>query len=558
MKYIVIIIPLFILGVLFVSSDTKNGLEQITLNQLSDSLDYYIQHRQDFVQEKEQQIRQIKQQLNGKLPMDRQCYLINARLAEAYKKFNVDSAISYAERNIELAAYHHLSGELNASRITLALLLSLKGVYMRAEHLLSSINRSALDSTQLYAYYSACHQFWECYLVSSGDESGARKQLQHYYDSLTQVMNKNEVIYQLFAANRLSDSGQYQEAEKQYLELLDKEPVGTPTYAMITCSLAYNYLHRKRNDLAKAYFIRSAIADIRNATRENLSLHNLATLEFQRANIEKAAQYAQVAVEDALQSNIHFRTAQIYHFYTQLNALYKQEEVEQKAKLKTSLYIISGISVCLVLLAAYIFLQIKRISRIKENLAISNTQLRELNSRLNSMNDELNEKNGQLNEIGNVKEKYIAQFFDLCSNYINKMEENQNQLYKLTVNRQYEQLISRLKSTTFIDDEIETLYKHFDSIFLSLYPTFIDDFNNLLTDDARIQLKSEHLLNKELRIYALLRLGLTDSTRMAAFLRCSISTIYNYRTRMRNKAKVNRSDFEAQVMNIGSTNASSL
>ena len=111
----------------------------------------------------------------------------------------------------------------------------------------------------------------------------------------------------------------------------------------------------------------------------------------------------------------------------------------------------------------------------------------------------------------------------------------------------------RLKSTNLIDEELETLYKHFDSIFLSLYPTFIEDFNALLNENEKVIPKAGHLLNKELRIYALLRLGLTDNTKMASFLRCSMSTIYNYRTKMRNKSKVDREDFENQVMQIGNT-----
>ena len=103
-----------------------------------------------------------------------------------------------------------------------------------------------------------------------------------------------------------------------------------------------------------------------------------------------------------------------------------------------------------------------------------------------------------------------------------------------------------------LETEQGELYKNFDAIFLNLYPSFVEDFNALLNEDERIKLRSKNLLNKELRIYALLRLGITDSVKIASFLRCSLSTVYNYRTKIRNKASVSRETFEKMVMKIGS------
>ena len=123
-------------------------------------------------------------------------------------------------------------------------------------------------------------------------------------------------------------------------------------------------------------------------------------------------------------------------------------------------------------------------------------------------------------------------------------------MHKLT-NKQYEALMRKLKSTTVADNEVEELYAHFDKIFLNLYPTFVTDFNNLLEEDGKIVPRKGELLNKELRIYALFRLGITDSLKIAAFLRCSLSTIYNYRTKIRNKAVCERDHFEEMVMKIG-------
>lgn len=128
--------------------------------------------------------------------------------------------------------------------------------------------------------------------------------------------------------------------------------------------------------------------------------------------------------------------------------------------------------------------------------------------------------------------------------YIDKLEDYRKSLNKLAQNRQIDELYKQLKSTSMMENELDELYKNFDAIFLNLYPTFVADFNALLVEDERIVLKSEDLLNKELRIYALLRLGITDSVKIASFLRCSLSTVYNYRTKARNKAAISREDFE--------------
>lgn len=552
MKHTVVLFLFICLNGLVFSAE-PSSTAQVTLQHLSDSLNECIKHRQEYVNRKENRIKGIKRLLDNKSPNDWQRYDIYNQLSKEYKKFVVDSAIFYTKKKMNLAELHKKEKELNASKIDLSLLYSMRGSYLEAEKLLQSIQSSSLDKELRYEYYSAYHQFWEYYSISSRGNDYAKQQFALYDDSLVQVMDKSSLSYKLLQANILASKKQFAEAEEQFLELLATEEAGSTNSAMIACGLAFNYMNLNQPEQVKYYFTLSAITDLYNATRENMSLQSLAFIEFKNKNLELASTYAQVAVEDAIASNIHFRTSQIYQFYTDLNTQYKQEEIKQKSKLQTSLIIISCISVCLVLLAIYVFLQIRKITRIKETLASNNKQLRNLNNQLNQMNEELNQKNEQLHEIGNIKEKYIAQFFDLCSNYISKMENYQNQLYKLTINHHYEMLVKRLKSTNLIDEELETLYKHFDSIFLSLYPTFIEDFNALLNENEKVIPKAGHLLNKELRIYALLRLGLTDNTKMASFLRCSMSTIYNYRTKMRNKSKVDREDFENQVMQIGNT-----
>ena len=243
----------------------------------------------------------------------------------------------------------------------------------------------------------------------------------------------------------------------------------------------------------------------------------------------------------------------IYEINDQLNneyKKYKSDSEKTNSRLKRYLMLISVFSAFLIVLVLYVYKQLKKRSRIKEELSRANLKLKELIFELNETNNRVNERNEQLSESNQIKEQYIAQFFHQCSSYIDKMEEYRRTLYRMAINRHYEELIKKMKSTSDVESELEELYAHFDSIFLGLYPTFVSAFNSLLSKDEQITLRADGLLTRELRIYALLRLGITDGSQIASFLRCSLSTIYNYRSKMRNKA-TDRDQFEDLVMKIG-------
>jgi hypothetical protein len=138
-----------------------------------------------------------------------------------------------------------------------------------------------------------------------------------------------------------------------------------------------------------------------------------------------------------------------------------------------------------------------------------NKELIRLNNDISKKNNQLNERNTLLLDANQIKEEYIAHFFDLCSNYINKLEDYRKSLNKKAVNGDHEQLFKMLKSTSIIETEVEELYSHFDTIFLNLYPTFVEEFNTLLLDEEKSEPKAGEKLNTELRIFALIRLGIT-------------------------------------------------
>ena len=140
---------------------------------------------------------------------------------------------------------------------------------------------------------------------------------------------------------------------------------------------------------------------------------------------------------------------------------------------------------------------------------------------------------------------------DQCLTYIEKLDTYRKTMGKLVNSGKTGELKSLLKSSTVVDDELKAFYDQFDKTFLSLFPTFIEEFNSLLLPEEAILPKKEGALNTELRIYALIRLGITDSDKIAKFLRYSLTTIYNYRTKVRNKARGDRNSLDTEVLKIG-------
>ena len=516
---------------------------------LTDCLNHTIENKASFTREKERKIEEVKQMFRADSLSAEREYEINLKLYKEYKKYILDSAVFYVERNLEIARKINSPRKIYQSLLELAPLYSFSGKYIESQAVLNSIDPSQLPEDLLSRYYEVCIQFYDHYGLASSNKydeikAALRDSLMKTVDPRSRTYRSNQVTL-LMNSN---DPSNYAIAERILTDLLAQTPKDTPDYASSNHQMAKLSKRMNRLDLAKKYYTISAITDIRCAIKETSALQNLALIYFDAGDEKSAFKYAQSAIEDAVFGGAQLRTTQMAEFYTMVNASFRDKEAAVKRKLQWSLIFISLLSLCLLLLMIQILKQMKNISKIKERLS-------ESNARLTEQNREIIETNNLLTESNMIKEQYITQFFDLHSNYINKFETYRKSLNRLAMNRQMDELFRQLKSNKLIELEIDELYNHFDNIFLGLYPNFISDFNALLKKDEQIIPKSGHLLNTELRIYALLRLGITDSAQIASFLRCSITTIYNYRTKVRNCAIISRDDFEIRVRKIGSERA---
>lgn len=515
---------------------------------LSARLDRVIADKPVYDAQKERRIGELRLLLGVSGLSQEQEYEINTRLYREFKKYKLDSAIRYVERNVELA--HALDNDRYAalSELRLARLYSSTGRCIEAKRILESVDRASLPRDVLHAYYRAYNQFYQHYVALSGQRKYYHE-MNLYGDSMILVGDPRSVRYKLSIASRISSREQPDSVESYLLGLFSEIAPDDPHHAEIAHQLGSFYWRQNNEKQSKKYYMLSAITDAQLSIKENASFQSLATVYYNSGDLSQAFKYTQAAIEDAIFSNVQFRTAQMSELYSIISVSHQAKEVNTKHKLQRYLALISILSAVLVLLFIYLCQQLRKQYRTRTELSLTNGKLAQLN-------DELAEKNDQLSDSNAVKVQYIARFFDLCSMYIDKMDDYRKGLKKLAQDRQYDELYRQLKSTSMLETEQEELYKNFDAIFLNLYPSFVEDFNALLTEDERIVLRSGDLLNKELRIYALLRLGISDSVKIASFLRCSLSTVYNYRTKVRNKAAVSREEFEKKVMKIGAIHKS--
>ncbi|WP_441764291.1 DUF6377 domain-containing protein [Flavobacterium sp. W22_SRS_FK3] len=512
-------------------------------------LNHALANKKKYVQLKEERILNFKKIKSQDLSKEQE-YNYNEALYKEYQKFNSDSAIFYVKKNLKIADELHKKDLFNLAQLHLANLYSSSGKYRESEAILKKINKKKLAKSLLPNYYITYREFYEHYNANSRSRE-LIGQITKYHDSLLGVLNPSSLDYKINKILKNIYGRQFDIAEKQLLTLLKGRKDDNPQYAMITYLLGNISKKTNQIDSVKKYYALSATSDIKQAIKDNASLQELAMVFYDLGDVDMAYKLTQSAIEDALYCNVQFRTLLMSQVYSIINTAYLEREAQRKTELKLYLLCISLLSLFLIVAVIYVYKQMKKVSRIRGELYETSQKLVKLNKDITEANDQLQERNAQLSESNHIKEEYIAHFFNLCSAYINKLENYRVILNKKATAKQFEEMYRMLKSTTLVDNELQELYKNFDSIFLNLYPTFVKDFNALLINEEQIVLKQGELLNTELRIFALIRLGITDSVKIAAFLRYSLSTIYNYRTRARNKAIVSRNDFEEMVMKIG-------
>lgn len=482
-------------------------------------------------------------------------YYIN--LAEEFDKVSFDSTLYYIDKSIKLAKELNKRTLIDQSRLYLCRTLGNVGRSKEAEDILKKIDPNNLTQALFIKYCTVAKKLYEdlsFYAINEENFDAYLSRFNYYKDTLLSIVPNDSEIRLSILEKDLLDDRRLDECLDINSRRLKKTTLGTPLYSLIAFQRSLIYELKQDVDSQKKYLMLSAISDIKASIKDNASLALLAVIIFRENKIEEAHKYIAYAFEDAVKYNSRLRFFEISKTMALITASYQRITTEQKDSLKTNLIIISVLVVILLVTLIYIFIQYRKLSVARSELNKTVKLLNDANHKMKTVNEQLEEVNLDLSEANHVKEQYIANFLTIHSEYIEKIDKHQKLVKKMLNGRQFDKLMSLVSSQEYIDLEIKEFYNTFDNAFMSIYPDFIRQINKLLKDDQQIQVKEDEILNTELRIFALIRLGIKDSSNIARLLRYSVNTIYNYRVKIKNRAIVPRDDFEDLIKNIGAFN----
>ncbi len=524
------------------------------------SLDSVILLSPSFIEMREGRIALLKNEMKSAPKWSRKELDLGRRLFVEYRPFVCDSALHYQNRNIEIAEHLQDAELVMKLKIEQALLLGTTGLYNEAIELLNSMDVSQV-SADLMQDYNYCYMrvYTELALYTQDTKSAERywAKANVYEFRLKAIIDKCNNLYLRMREDSLRNMGNFRDAliaNKQWLESTSK---GTPEYAFAAFHRALIFRWQGDMQNYKRFLILSAISDIEAGIRDQASLRLLAEIMFDEGDIDRAYNYIRFSWNATVMYNARLRSLQTANILSLIDKTYQVRVQGQNKQLQSYLIIISSLMVFLIIALLVIFKQIKRLYAAKSSLENANNELNILNMELNNANAELQNLNQQLNTLNidlsdsnKIKEVYIGRFIELCSVYINKIDDFRKKIHTKLKEGKIKDAQSLSQSPEVLDVEFEGLYHNFDNAFLQLYPDFVEKINDLLNDTDKYVLKNGELLNPELRIIALMRLGISDGIKISLFLRYSLTTVYNYRTKIKNRTFLSKEEFDKKIFEI--------
>lgn len=531
-------------------------------------LDSLLNHTADIDRQKQIRISDLRHRIGRTSSVNEQ-YLAAALLFDEYSVYDSDSAMKYADQRLELARRSGNTDWEIQSIIDKSELLTGTGMLHEAAELMARIDSRKLSTDLLVEYYGQM-----IFLLShQGNYAGGNTndyyiREREYKDSIMAVIYPEHPEYYWYRCwdvigTDKKDPGLIAEIERHIAD------AGFNTRQNAKDAYALARLCRNEGDMKRCikYLTMSAIADVNISNADIASLDELAQLLFDNGegDIYRAYRYVNYCLNKAISFPNRVRAIGINKLLDDVNKAFNERIMQEKRRSDYALVAVCILAAVLISAIIIIIVQNRRLRRQSHTLdkankklnanvvelSLAQAQLNEANAQLKELNADLQQKNEDLNEANYVKEEYIGYIFTICSNYIRKLEEFRSSIHVKAVSKKYKEILEETDCTDMMRDELKDFYRSFDSIFLHIYPDFINDFNSLLHPDKRITPKEGELLNTDLRIYALVRLGITDSIKIAEFLHCSPQTVYNNRFKVRTRALVPKKDFAEAVRTLG-------
>lgn len=447
-------------------------------------------------------------------------------LSGIYLPMRADSALHYSEIAIEIARQSGLNREENLSFLMRINALSTAGIFTRALDDFRRIDADGWDLPMKILYWSAARKLYGYMKVYvEGDKEFYDEYTEKYFqydDSIVNNLPANDPTRIFYVAERDVERGRYPEAKRMLEQLCNQLPENNNLYGMAAFQLGV--VHNMEGDSQgyASWLAKAAISDIKGCVKDGLALPTLAEWLYHEGELQSAFQYINFALEDAMSGNVRMRTVTIAALLPVIDEAYKEKVNASRDELMIYFLLVTFLLLITVSLIIVLMRMIKR----------------------GKINAE------KLNRTARLQESYIGHFVGLCSTYASRLESLQKLIVRKISAGQSDELLRLVKSGKFAEDTNEDFYKIFDAAFLEIYPDYLENINALLRHDEQLELKKNEELTPELRIYAFVRLGVEESTKIAQILNYSVSTVYAYRNRMRNRA-VDRENFDRNVMSLG-------
>lgn len=561
-------IILFITTLSICSEYATGQIISDNIEKMLQSLDSLLVKKELFVTAKEKRIEDLKE-MEKKVQTEEEQYWMNKLFYEEYMVYDSDSALNYIHKNIDIA--HRLNNPQWVAqwKIEQSFISSATGFLKEGLDVLNEIKVENLSSYVKTDYYGQMMYLYSHYGQYSGENSSQtplyNTQEKSYRDSVYFHIPGDHPLYLWYRGWQSKGTPQSEEIREQLCHILSSSKFNSRQDAMNSYILAQLYKDENKEEEFLRYLILSSMADIRSANHDIASLEELGKILYEKGEIDRGYSYLNYCLSCAQLYKNRIRMIGISSALDAIHKTYEQRNRKQEADLRRYLLIVSILSLILFAAIFFIALQMKKLKDSRQQLNAANqalnkhvdelelahVRLAEANNQLQSLNGQLLDANNKLTESNYVKEEYIGYVFNICSSYISKLDE-----YRKNINRKIkagmvEEVKKMTDASSLATNELKEFYRNFDAIFLHIYPDFVADFNALLQPDKQIMPKEGELLNTELRIYALVRLGISDSVKIAEFLHCSAQTVYNNRLKTRSKAVVPKENFAEIVKSLG-------
>jgi hypothetical protein len=466
-------------------------------------------------------------------------YRLLVKLTKEYEYFVYDSAFHYGNLALRTAYNINDAFKIAEAKSNISLVLLLKGLYKETIDSLQTIDPMVLDqkkriefySVAYRAYYDLSNSRWG-YYAPKYREIGNK-----YVQKIVEEGDTNSFEYLLALALKGQNNNANYDVRKYCLQLIKENQLTAHQVAITNCILGISYLKLKEKDKAKYHLCKAVVGDIQSTTKETLAARVLAELLFHDGDLEKANKFITEAKKDADFYGSNARQLEISFIQPNIEAAVFKELEKEKDLVSNISVIVSIFALLLISFSFIIYRQVRQLKRARKEILESNNNLRKLND--------------TLREVSKIKEEYVGYYFNFSSQFIEKLEGMKKAISRQLMTKQYDAIELELKQYNS-KKERENLFEDFDRIFLKLFPDFVNRFNQLFEMKDRIILKDLQCLNTDLRIFALIRLGISDNEKIASILNFSVNTIYTYKTKIKNRSLVQNDDFDQKIMAIKS------